>query len=271
MTGTGFLHPGAMGSTVAATCGGETWWVSEGRSAATRERAEAAGLADAGSLAGLVERCDTIVSVCPPDQALAVARSVAEAGFDGCYVDANAVSPATAGEIGELFERFVDGGIVGPPAERPGTTRLYLSGAEAAGLAERWSGSVLDARPIDGGAGAASALKMLYAGWTKGTTALLLALAAAARHHGVADALHDEWAISIPDLPARAAGSAGRTAGKAWRFDGEMHEIAATLDMAGLPSEFHRGAAEVYRRMAGFKDAEPPPDLDGVIAALLGG
>lgn len=271
MTATGFLHPGAMGSTIAAACSGDTWWVSTDRSVASRERADAAGLRDAGSLAELVERCDTIVSVCPPAEALSVAHSVAALDFDGIFVDANAVSPMTAREIGELFERFVDGGIIGPPATQPGTTRLYLSGDEASSVAERWAGSVLDAHVVDGGVGAASALKMLFAGWTKGTTALLLALNAAAHHHGVTDALNDEWSTSLPDLPSRSARSAERTSLKAWRFEGEMREIAATLEAAGLPGEFHRAAADVYAKMAAFKDADPAPDLDAVVSSLLDG
>lgn len=269
MTATGFLHPGAMGSSIGANCSGARYWVSAGRSAASVARAEDAGLADAGSLESLVATCDTIVSVCPPDRAVAVAHSVATAGFDGIYVDANAISPATTQEIGALFERYVDGGIIGPPPARSGTTRMYLSGDEAAGVAERWAGSALDVRPVTGGVGAASAVKMLFAGWTKGTSALLLALNAAADAYGVADTLHDEWSISIPDLPDRSRRTAPGTALKAWRFEGEMHEIAATLEAAGLPPEFHAAAADVYGRMARFRDADPPPELDAVIAALL--
>ena len=270
MTTTGFLHPGAMGSTIGANCAGARFWVSAGRSAASAARADDAGLSDAGSLDALVDACDTIVSVCPPDRAVAVAHAVASTGFDGVYVDANAVSPATTAEIGALFDRYVDGGIVGPPAVRAGTTRMYLSGDEAAQVADRWSGSALDVRPIDGGVGAASAVKMLFAGWTKGTSALLLALNAAADTYGVAETLHDEWSTSIPDLPGRSQRTAPGTALKAWRFEGEMHEIATTLEAAGLPPEFHQAAGEIYRRMARFRDADPPPELDDVVAALLG-
>jgi len=271
VTATGFLHPGAMGSTIGSTCSGDTFWVSAGRSAATRARAEDAGLRDAGSLDELVATCDTIVSVCPPDRATAVAHSVASTGFGGVYVDANAVSPATTREISALFDRFVDGGIVGPPAERPGTTRMYLSGDDAVRVAERWAGSVLDVRPIEGGIGSASAVKMLFAGWTKGTSALLLTLNAAADAYGVGEALDDEWAISMPGLTDRARRTATGTALKAWRFEGEMREIAATLTAADLPAGFHEAAGEVFHRMAEFKDADPPPDLDTVIAALLRG
>lgn len=268
MTATGFLHPGAMGSTIAATCAGDTFWVSAGRSQATRERAKAAGLIDAMSLAALVASCDTIVSVCPPDQAFSLAESVAAAGFEGVYVDANAVSPSTTERIGHLFTQYVDGGIVGPPAKAAGTTRLYLSGDHADRLARRWDGSLLDVRPIAGGIGAASAVKMLYAAWGKHNAALMLSINAVAEAYGVTDAIRSEWTISQPDLPARSESWAAGAAPKAWRFEGEMHEIAATFEAAGLPPEFHRAAAEVYRRMAGFKDAGATT-LDAVVAALL--
>ncbi len=269
MTVTGILHPGQMGATIAATCSGTTLWASAGRTAATRRRAEDAGLTDAETVAGLVERADTIVSVCPPARAVAVAQQVADAGFAGVYVDANAVSPTTAAVIAELFEHYVDGGIIGPPAHLDGTTRMYLSGHDAAAVAERWAGSVLDVRVVDGGVGAASALKMCFAGWTKGSTALLLAINAAAQHYEVHEALFDEWAISIPDQAARSDGAARAASPKAWRFEGEMREIAATFVDAGLPAGFHQAAAEIFGRMTGFRAADAPPDLDTVIAALL--
>lgn len=268
MTKVGVLHPGAMGVSVAAACTADVLWCSEGRSPATRERAAASGLTDAGSLTALATAADVIVSVCPPDQATAVADEVAALGFGGIYVDANAVSPATARSIGARFERFVDGGIVGPPAHRSGTTRLYLSGDDAASVAELWAGSALDARPIDGGPGAASALKMAYATWTKVAGALLLDVRALARSEGVEQALLDEWAISQPGTAERSEGTARGVAPKAWRFAGEMDEIAATFADAGLPSGFADGAGELYRRLASFKD-RPDVTLDDVLDALL--
>lgn len=268
MTSTGFISPGAMGASIAAACTGERWWASAGRSEASRARAEAAGLGDAETIEGLAERCDTIVSICPPAEADAVASTVEAAGFGGVYVDANAISPMTTTRIGERFAHYLDGGVVGPPAVASGTTRMYLSGEGAPAVAERWSGSALDVRPIDGGIGAASAVKMLFAGWTKGTSAMLLALNAAAESYGVLDELHREWSVSLPELPGRSERTAAGTAPKAWRFEGEMHEIAATLDAAGLPAEFHLGAAEVYRRMAGFKEADRTASLDDALTAL---
>jgi 3-hydroxyisobutyrate dehydrogenase-like beta-hydroxyacid dehydrogenase len=269
MTTTGFLHPGEMGVTVAAACSATRIWASEGRSPATRTRAESAGLTDVTTLAALVERADTIVSVCPPAEAPAVAATVAALGFDGVYVDANAVSPATTARIAARFDRFVDGGIVGPPAQQAGSTRMYLSGDEAAALAERWNGSILEVRAIRGGVGAASALKMCFAAWGKHNQALLLAINAVAEAYGVTAALHSEWAVSRPDHPARSEAAARQTSRKAWRFEGEMHEIADTFAAAGLPPDMFVGAAEIYRRMAGFKDADPPPDLAAVLTELL--
>lgn len=256
-----------MGATIAANCSGSRFWCSDGRSAATRARAEAAGLAATTSLSELAERCDTIVSVCPPAEALAVAEQVAATGYDGIYLDANAIAPATTLRIGELFARYVDGGIVGPPATAADTTRFYLSGADADAVADRWDGSLLDVRAIPGGVGAASAVKMLFAGWGKHNAALMLAINAVAEAHGVTDAIRDEWAVSRPDFVSRSEAAARGTGPKAWRFEGEMHEIAATFEAVGLPPEFHRGAAEVFRRMAQFKDGGA--DLDRVVAALL--
>ncbi len=252
---TAVLHPGAMGATVAAACGGRVLWVSRGRSAATRARAAAAGLAEAPDLGEIVGRADTVISVCPPHAAEAVAEEVAAAGFDGRYVDANAVSPATARRMAACFERFVDGGIIGPPAVAAGTTRLYLSGPGAAEVTARFEGSVLDARAVPGGPGTASALKMAYAAWTKGTSALLLAVAALARANGVDGPLAEEWELSQPGLVDRLADAADSVAPKAWRWSGEMSEIADTFAAAGLPDGFHRAAAAVYRRLEGFKDA----------------
>ena len=266
---TAVLHPGAMGATVAAACRGRVLWVSRGRSAATRARAAAAGLTEAVDLDGIVGRADTMISVCPPHAAEEVAAAVAAAGFDGRYVDANAVSTATAERIAARFEHFVDGGIIGPPANAPGTTRLYLSGPDGAEVAALFKGSVLDARTVPGGPGAASALKMAYAAWTKGTSALLLAVAALARANGVDGPLAQEWELSQPGLADRLAAVAAGEVPKAWRWSGEMAEIADTFAAAGLPDGFHRAAAAVYGRLEGFKDATGLEVADALAALLI--
>ena len=265
----GLLHPGAMGVTVGSSCLDEVVWCSDGRSSDTRARAAAARFTDATTLAQVVERSDLIVSVCPPGQALSVADAVSGLGFSGVYVDANAIAPSTARAIGERFEHFVDGGIVGPPALASGTTRLYLSGGDAEHVAGRW-GSPLDVRVIAGGAGAASALKMAYAMWTKISAALLLDVRALARIEGVEEALLVEWAMSQPGTADRSEATASRVGPKAWRFAGEMDQMAITAQDAGLPPGFADAAAEVYRRLADLKDEERPT-LNDVIARLVTG
>lgn len=250
-------------------------WASEGRSRETRTRAAGAGFEDLGTLAAVTAAADAVLSVCPPHGALALAEAVAATGFDGLYVDANAVSPATALEIAEAAAaggaRFVDGGIIGPPAVRPGTTRLYLSGDAAAETAALFGDSALEAIDLDADVGAASALKMCYAGFTKGSAALLLSLRAAASAYGVEDGLLGEWSRSQPGLEKRSVRAAATTAPKAWRFAGEMEEIASTLEAAGLPAGFHRAAAEAYARLAGFRGEPEGVTVEDVLAALLDG
>ncbi len=264
------LHPGAMGTSLGAALRENAHvvrWVTEGRTEATAERARDAGLAAAATLEEAVGAVDHVLSVCPPHAAVTVAEAVVAAGFSGTYVDANAVSPDTARRVGAIVgDGFVDGGIVGPPAWRPGVTRLYLSGPGAGDVAGWFSGTLVDARPV---AGSASALKMCYAAFTKGSSALILAIRALAEREDVTAALLEEWGISQPGLPERSARTAVATSAKAWRFEGEMHEIAATFGAAGLPDGFHCAAAEVYRRMGPLKDVEDV-DIERVIARLLG-
>ena len=273
----GLLHPGQMGHSVGASArasGARVLWASAGRSESTRTRAEKAGLEDVGGVVELATRSAVILAVCPPDAARDTAQLALSAGFSGTYVDANAVSPATARAIAADVEkagaRFVDAGIIGPPAHVEGTTRLYLSGKGSDEIAALFSAGPLEAIPIKGAAGAASALKMAFAAYTKGTSALLMAIRALARAEDVDEALLSEWSRSIPDLPARSEGAMRGTLPKAWRFVGEMGEIAATFEQAGLPGGFHAAAAEIYERLARYKDADEMPDSDEVLARLLG-
>ena len=274
MTTIGLLNPGEMGSMVGAAVrsgGSRVLWAGEGRSVATRKRASDAGLEDAGSVAALVRASDVILSVCPPHAAVELATQVAALRFAGTYVDGNAIAPATAREVGGVVEKggatFVDGGIIGPPPVKPGTTRFYVSGTSAERIAALLTAGPLQAIVVPGGPGAASTVKMAYASWTKGSSALLLAVCALASAEGVEDSLAREWKISQPDLSARAEGAAKSNAKKAWRFIGEMEEIAATFAAAGLPDAFHQGAAEIYRRMEIYKDG-PAPSFADVLRAL---
>lgn len=264
------LHPGAMGASVGAALRGNghaVWWLPAGRSAETAQRAQAADLAPADALAGALAEVDAVLSVCLPHAAVTVAETVAAEGFAGLYVDANAVSPATAARInGIVGVGFVDGGIIGPPAWRAGQARLYLSGHHAERVAAWFAGSPLEARPVPG---SASALKMCYAAYTKGSAALLLAIRALAAREGVSAALLEEWGISQPGLGERSERSAAAVGAKAWRFEGEMREIAATFAAAGLPEGFHAAAAETYRRLAPLKDVAQV-DVAQALALLAG-
>ena len=143
----------------------------------------------------------------------------------------------------------MDGGIIGTPPVAPGFIRLYLSGARAGEVQRLFAGGEVDARVIGGDASiAASAVKMAYASWTKGSAALLLAARALARAEGVEPALLAEWGISQPGLERRSAAANGSAAAKGWRWVAEMEEIAATMAAAGLPEGFHQAAAEIYGR-----------------------
>ena len=273
----GLLHPGEMGASIGAAAraaGTRVSWASTGRSDASHRRAAEAGIEDAHTPAALAARSDVVISVCPPEAARSVAESIVGTGFTGIFVDANAVSSTTARDLASFVEdagaHFVDGGIIGPPACRMGTTRLYLSGAEPSSVASAFQGSPLEAVVIGPRPGAASALKMSYAAWTKGSAALLTAIRALAQAEGVEAALLEEWSLSKPGLEAQSAAGARNNAFKAWRFSGEMREIAATFEASGLPGGFHGAAADIFERLVTYKDCDPAPELPQIIDTILG-
>ena len=272
----GILHPGEMGISIAATMqnsGHEVSWVSQGRSADTRKRAAAHNLREVPDLAALCAEADALVSVCPPDAATAVAAAALAQGFAGLYLDANAIAPQRAQRMAAAMEAagatFVDGSIIGGPAWKPDSTWMILSGDASAQAAALFVAGPLETRILKGEVGRASALKMVFASWTKGTTALLAAVLGTAEALGVRDELQQQWARSGMDLVEEAPRRTRNVTSKAWRFTGEMDEIAATFAGAGLPGDFHQGAAEVYRRLTVFKDAPETPPLEEVLAALL--
>lgn len=273
----GVLYPGEMGISLAVAAqkgGNDVSWASEGRSVQTRERAAKFGLRDAETLAKLCDTCEIIVSVCPPHAAEDVARQVLAHAFTGLYLDANAISPQRAVHIGEVMAKAgatcIDGGIIGGPAWTPGTTWLYLAGPCADRAAACFAAGPLETRVLGEAIGKASALKMCYAAYSKGTTALLCAALAAAEHLGVRHELQERWAHDEREGAEKMGARRLRSVpDKAWRFVGEMEEIAATFHAAGVPEGFHTAAEQVYRRLAHFRDAPAPPALEDVLAALL--
>ncbi|MEW6031239.1 MAG: DUF1932 domain-containing protein [Chloroflexota bacterium] len=272
----GILHPGEMGVSVAVSAqnsGNAVFWASEGRSEKTRTCAERHGLTDAYSLVNLCKRCSIILSICPPHAAEDLARQVTHTGFKGLYVDANAISPRRSVKIGEMIQGagidFVDGGIIGGPAWERGTTRLYLSGRRAEEIAACFANGLLEAKVIGEEIGKASALKMCYAAYSKGTTALSSAILATAESNGVRDELYREWDLDEEGFSEQVNQRARRVTAKAWRFEGEMREIAETFIEAGLPGGFHEAAMEIFHRLAGFKESSRQPELHEVLDALL--
>jgi hypothetical protein len=243
VTVVGLLFPGAMGAVVGAGVDGEVLWASEGRSEATARRAE--GFRDVGTVRELVAASEIVLSVCPPAIAEDVAGEVAAEGFDGIFVEANAIAPERAKRIAGYL-RCVDGSVIASSG-----VNLYLSGDEAdvAAVAALFEGGEVHAIPLDGGVGAASGLKMAYGGWNKIGSALTAQAHAIARAYGVEEALEAEGVE---------ADRIGRAAPKAWRWVGEMEEVAATCKALGLPDGIPRGAAELFSRWNAHRDTEVP-------------
>jgi 3-hydroxyisobutyrate dehydrogenase-like beta-hydroxyacid dehydrogenase len=257
----GILHPGEMGSAVAAAMrnsGHSVYWVAEGRSHRTRARAESAGLTDAGTLANLCATCSVIVSVCPPEFAQELAASVLQHDFRGTYLDANAISPQHKRSIADRMQprgvQFVDGGIIGLPPTARGQTWLYLSGQNAQQVTGCFTGGPMECEVIGTEPGKASALKMCFAAQSKGSIALLIAVLSVAQNEGVLEDLQRQRTRMAPALPTE--GHILRAAPKAWRWAPEMQEIAATFEAAGMPPEFHKAAAEIFERLREFKDVD---------------
>jgi L-threonate 2-dehydrogenase len=253
------IAPGMMGSAVATRLtsnGVEVRTLLSGRSDATRARARAAGMADASR--EQVAAADFIMSIVPPGQALALAESLAPAmrvaERKPIYIDCNAVSPDTVLQIDHVVREagatFVDGGIIGPPPEpNSDKTRIYLSGPDAAKAAvlEQYGLSM----PVQPGSiGAASAMKMSYAGITKGFTALGATMMLAATRAGTADALLAEMKLSQPALLNWLTTQMPKMHSKAYRWVAEMEEIAAFVGPGQTGDGFYQTAAALYEKIA---------------------
>jgi len=238
-----------------------------GRSSQSAERARAAGMESAANEHTLLAGSDFFLSILPPGEAEALARHLAPAlkALDRkpVYVDCNAVSPQTAIRIAEIIAPtgadFVDGGIVGGPP-RPGySPTIYASGATAGQTAvlRDWG---IDWRVIDGPIGAASALKMSYAGITKGTTAIASAMLLGAARFGCSEALIAELTESQPEMLARFRQGIPRMYDKAYRWVGEMEEISDFLEQNPPSHDIYAAIARLYGYLAAAEaEQEPGP------------
>lgn len=230
----GLLFPGEMGAVVGRAVRGDVLWASEGRSEATKSRAPA--FTDVGSVSELVRASEIILSVAPPAIAEEVAEQVFAEGFDGVFVEANAISPERMRRIAKLGPRVVDGSIIAATG-----VNLYLAGDGAERVAELFAGSEVRAITLDGEIGAASALKMAFGGWNKIGIALTAQAHAIARAYGV-----DEW-LEAEGVPADRL---PRVADRAWRWAPEMDEIADACTELAVADGIPRGAADFYRRLS---------------------
>ena len=269
----GIIHPGAMGASVGSAAnqkGHRTIWASSGLSTESVKRASRAKLLDCITVANMVDESDVIISVCPPHAAEDVATEVVNYGFTGIFVDANAIAPERTRRIGQRLQdagaRFVDGGIIGGPAwTTEANTKLYLSGNHAESIADIFASTPLNANVISKHIGSASALKMVFAAYTKGTSALLAAILAVAEKEGVRSELEKQWG---EDFTRRTHQGVIKNTAKAWRFEGEMREIAHTFQLAGYPSGFHEAAADIFALLEGFKKV-PAKELSEVLATMI--
>jgi L-threonate 2-dehydrogenase len=254
------IAPGEMGAAIGRRLrehGARVLTSLAGRSPTSGGRAERAGLIVTPSDDELVAQADMILSVVPPGAAVALAERLvpvlARARNKPLYVDCNAVAPDTAERIGAMLITtgcgYVDAGIIGPPPSTGTHTRLYVSG-DGASAALRLDALGLDTRLLDGPAGAASALKMSYAGLTKGFTALAVAMFLGADRAGSADALRAELADSQPQFLAWLSRQVPGMYPKAYRWVAEMEEIAGFLDGDEAGADIYRAMARLYDRIA---------------------
>ena len=252
------IAPGAMGAAVGRRLsehGARVLTSLTGRSLATVRRAGAADMI--GHDDDAIAQADVILSVLPPAEALALAKRFASplsrASRKAVFVDCNAVNVETVRQIASIIgptgAKFVDGGIIGPPPGPQGDPTFYFSGEDAPALAAL-DDLGLKVRILEGPIGAASALKMSYAGINKGATLLAAAMVLGATRAGVADALHAELAESQPQLLSRVARAIPDMYPKAYRWAPEMEQIADFLGDDLAARDIFKGMAALCRRLA---------------------
>jgi 3-hydroxyisobutyrate dehydrogenase-like beta-hydroxyacid dehydrogenase len=280
----GLLSPGDMGHSVGAVLqrnGLQVLTCFEGRSERSRTLAAEAGIEDGGTLNEIVEVADIFLSILPPaaarENATRVATALRATGSSLLYVDCNAIAPSTARDVAAIVTaagaRMADVGIIGAPPRRPGT-RFYVSGPGADEFAQLRDYG-LDVRVLEGDVGQASGLKMCYGALTKGLQALGVELLVAARAMGLEEALRAEQQQSTPDVRGWIENAIPTMPPKAYRWVGEMEEIAVCFGDVGLTPKIFEGVADLYRFVETTAIGhETPENRDtsrdgmGVVAAL---
>ena len=279
ITTVGLLSPGDMGHSIGEVLvqhGLEVLTCLDGRSQRTRDLARSAGIEDAGTLESLVAASDVLLSVLVPARATELAERVAAAmratGSDLLYVDLNAIAPQTVAAIAHIVTgaggRFADGGIVGPPPRRPGT-RFYTSGPGAAEFAELGDYG-LDVRVLAGDVGQASGMKMCYGALTKGMQALGTELLLAAKLMGLEDDLREEQMGSMTMVREWIENAIPTMPPKAYRWVGEMEEIAATFEHLGLTPHIFPGRGRHVPTRREHRHRERDPRESGQVAGWHG-
>jgi L-threonate 2-dehydrogenase len=274
----GVIAQGMMGAGVGRRLhesGAEVRTLLTGRSPASAERARAAGMVAAANERELLSGADFFLSILPPGEAEPLARRLAPTltalDHKPVYIDCNAVSPQTAISIGEVVTptgtHFVDAGIIGgPPRQGYKGPSIYASGEhvrEAVPLRD-WG---INLRAIDGPVGAASAVKMSYAGITKGTTAIAAAMLLGAARFGCAEALIAELSDSQPQMLARMRSNIPGMYDKAYRWVAEMEEISDFLEANPPSRDIYAAVARLYDFLAAAQ-AEAQPGSDNAIRTL---
>lgn len=265
MTATvGLLHPGSMGAAFGAQLrarGHAVLWCPDGRSDATRLRAEGAGLRPV-SLAELVTRSEVLLSLCPPAAAADVAAAVAAVRItstDAVYVEANAVTPSRVQRAADLLVPVpvVDAAVVGSPPVGGKTPTLYLAGAEEQTdrIVQLFTGTDIHTHVLGDGIGAASALKLAYTSYQKVSRVLAAVAYGAADAYGVGEELlaiaakrTRSYLVETDYIP--------KTAARAWRWGPEVEDAAGLLADAGLPDALLHAAAATLARWDGSKDQQ---------------
>jgi 3-hydroxyisobutyrate dehydrogenase-like beta-hydroxyacid dehydrogenase len=281
----GVMSPGDMGSGVGGVLkknGMRVITALNGRSDDSKLRASEQGFEDIGSLDELVTQSDLILSILVPSEALSFAQNIAEAivrtDSQVAVADCNAVSPATGMKITEIITaaggKFIDAGIIGGSPRTGAVPRFYASG-EYAGILGELDGKGISVPVMDGPLGSASGLKMVYAALTKGTAALYASTLMTAKSLDLYEDLIGELEQSQADT-LTAMNSVKTVSSKAFRWIGEMDEIAATFGDAGTTSKIHEGASETFQQIADSSIGHERVDsidknrsLEDSIAAML--